>query len=69
MKTSLFNFKLLATKMYIPELEKGESNPYTTGDEAGNPYMKDIVIEIQEKHFLEILGLLKQMGYDTSKMM
>lgn len=40
MKTNLFGFKLVAKKMYFPELDKGEHNPNTTGDEIDNPYMK-----------------------------
>lgn len=66
MKINLFMFELKAKKMFIPELEKGETNPYTTGDEIGNPFMKDIKIDIKENDIKEVLELLKSKGYDTS---
>ncbi|PGT83285.1 hypothetical protein [Bacillus sp. AFS040349] len=66
MKISLFMFKLSAVKMFKPELEKGERNPYTKGDEIGNPYMKDIKLDIKEEDVKEVLQLLEGKGYDVS---
>ncbi|WP_407268897.1 hypothetical protein [Radiobacillus sp. PE A8.2] len=68
MRTELFGFKLTATKMHVPELDKGERNPYTSGDEIGNPYFKDKKIEIKEDDVMEVLRLLKQKGYDVSSL-
>ena len=68
MKTRVFYFRLTATKMFKPELDKGERNPYTTGDEIGNPYMKDLEIQINEDDINEVLELLESKGYDVSKM-
>lgn len=59
MRTSLFLFQLKATKMYLPELDKGERNPYTTGDQVGNPYMKDIKIDIKDEDVKDVLELLQ----------
>lgn len=67
MKTSVFMFELTAVKMFKPELDKGERNPYTTGNEIGNPYMRDIKIEIKEDDVEDVLELLKRKGYDISK--
>lgn len=67
MKVDFFMFQLQATKMFTPELDKGEKNPYTTGDEIGNPYMKDIKIDVKEKDMMDILNLLDSKGYDTSQ--
>lgn len=53
--------------MFQPELDKGEVNPYTTGDEIGNPYMKDIKLDIAEDDFPEVLELLERKGYDVSR--
>jgi hypothetical protein len=66
MKTSVFMFQLTAVKMFKPELEKGERNPYTKGDEIGNPYMRDIKLDIEEEHVKEVLKLLENKGYDVS---
>ena len=60
--------KLVITKVFKPELDKGERNPYTTGDEIGNPYMKDVEIEIEDDDYNAVLQLLKSKGYDTSYM-
>lgn len=67
MKTSIFMYELIAVKMFKPELKKGERNPYTSGDEIGNPYMKDLKLEIKEEDAIDILDLLKRKGYDISK--
>lgn len=67
MKTSIFMFELKAVKMFKPELEKGERNPYTNGDEIGNPYMRDIKIDIEEDDVKDVLNLLNSKGYDISK--
>lgn len=67
MKTHSFMFQLTAKKMYQPELDKGERNPYTKEDEIGNPYMKDIKIDIEEEHVKDVLNLLESKGYDVSK--
>lgn len=68
MKTRLVMFQLKATKMFTPELDKGERNPYTTGKEIGNPYMEDIKIDIKEEDIQDVLELLDSKGYDVSKM-
>lgn len=67
MRTSVFMFQFTAVKMFKPELEKGERNPYTTGDEIGNPYMKDLELDIEEKDVIDVLNLLESKGYDISK--
>jgi hypothetical protein len=67
MKKSVFMFQLTAVKMFKPELDKGERNPYTKGDEIGNPYMRDIKLDIEEEHIKEVLKLLESKGYDVSK--
>lgn len=67
LKTNLFMFEFKATKMFIPELEKGERNPYTTGDEIGNPYMRDVKIDIEEEDVKDVINLLESKGYDVSK--
>jgi len=66
MKINVFLFKLTAVKMFKPELEKGERNPYTKGDEIGNPYMKDMTLDIEEKDIKDVLNLLENKGYDVS---
>ena len=68
MKTRVFYFRLTAKKMFRPELEKGERNPYTTGDEIGNPYMEDLKLDINEDDINDVLDLLESKGYDVSKM-
>lgn len=68
MKTDLFMFQLKAVKMFIPQLDKGERNPYTTGSQVGNPFMKDLKIEIKDDDIQDVLELLKSKGYDVSKM-
>ncbi len=60
-------FELTAIKMFKPELEKGERNPYTKGDEIGNPYMRDLKINIEEEDVKDVLSLLEGKGYDVSK--
>jgi len=60
-------FQLTAVKMFKPELEKGERNPYTTGNEIGNPYMRDITLDIKEVDVKDILNLLAAKGYNIEK--
>ncbi|MDP4084695.1 MAG: hypothetical protein Q8934_08790 [Bacillota bacterium] len=67
MKINVFMFQLTAVKMFKPELEKGERNPYTKRGEIGNPYMKDIKLDIEEEHIKDVLNLLESKGYDVSK--
>ena len=66
MKTRIAGFNLKATKIFKPELDKGEKNPYTSGEEIGNPYMKDVQISIEEEDIKEVLELLESKGYDVS---
>ena len=68
MKSRIAMPKLVATKVFKPELDKGERNPYTTGNEIGNPYMKDVEIKIEIDDYNAVLQLLKSKGYDTSYM-
>ncbi|PTY89747.1 hypothetical protein [Heyndrickxia sporothermodurans] len=67
MEIDIFMFQLTAVKMFKPELEKGEKNPYTKGNEIGNPYMRDIKLDIEEEHIKDVLNLLQSKGYDVSK--
>jgi hypothetical protein len=69
LKTRVFHFRLEATKMFTPELDKGERNPYTSGHEIGNPYMQDINIKIEDDDANELLEWLRDKGYNTSKFM
>ena len=66
MKIDVFAFRVKAVKMFKPELEKGERNPYTQGDEIGNPYMKDVVLDIDEEDVKDVLDLLENRGYNVS---
>ncbi|KRG13395.1 hypothetical protein ACA29_08550 [Lederbergia galactosidilytica] len=73
MRTSLFLVQLKATRMYLSELDKGERNPYTTADQVGNPYMKDVKIDIKDEDVKDVLELLQSIGlqsigYDVSKL-
>lgn len=68
MKKRIAMPRLVVTMVFTPELEKGERNPYTTGDEIGNPYMKDREIKIEVDDYNAVLQLLKSKGYDTSYM-
>lgn len=69
MKIRLAGLSLVGSKVYTPELDKGERNPYTTGKEIGNPYLKEVEIQIEEEHYDDVLQLLKDKGYDTSNML
>lgn len=61
-------FELKAVKMFIPELDKGEKNPYVNEeDELGNPYMKNRTIHIKEDA-KDVLNLLEKKDYDVSEM-
>ncbi len=68
MKTSLLNFKLTGHRMHFPESDKGEVNPHTSGTEKDNPYMKKETIFIEREDVPDILNLLRDKGYDISKL-
>lgn len=59
MKTSISTFQLKALKMYIPELEKGERNPY----------IKDLTLDIKKEDIKDVLTLLENKGYDIAEFM
>lgn len=67
MKVSLINFKLTGYKMFIPERDKGEMNPYTSGEERYNPFMKKETILIDQNDIPDVLALLEKKGYDVAK--
>lgn len=67
MKIDIRGFEIKAVKLFKPEVEKGERNPYTSGDEIGNPYMRDVVLNIEENDVKDVLDLLEGKGYDVSK--
>lgn len=66
MKIKLARLTLVGTNVYTPEEAKGETNPYTTGEESWNPYVKDWNIEIRSEDYQELLQFLEEKKYDVS---
>ena len=66
MKIRTTGFILNALKVYTPEPDKGEKNPYTKGEEVYNPFMKECYLDINDEDVCELLEFLSQKGYDIS---